>query len=411
MQNTNLPHAPAERLHALDNLRAVMMWLGIVLHVTMVYTVRPMPVPWHDTISSEGADAVVGIIHAFRMPTFFIVAGFFVALLMQKRGALGMLKNRMARLGAPFAVLCPFLFMATSICVLLFVHRAARGTWGMDESLIVPIPGHPKIATIHLWFIWMLLWFCVATFALAPLARVVPANWRQHLGRAFAQVASSTFGLAALALPLALLGLGYLGGFMTSSGAFVPPITEWLHNGLFYVFGLALYHQRSVLLAHYQRRWLLYVALGWIFITLSGVLVKTELTKPGTIPNFEFYSGLVYNLCTWFWSVGIIGLFARTMQRSNAVLRYLSQASYWVYLIHLPLTIIFGAMLVGEPISVLSKCLINITATTAVALLSYHLLVRSTPLGALLTGKRHPFVLPGLRVAAPMTADTATQNT
>ncbi|MBK7007003.1 MAG: hypothetical protein IPH37_19400 [Burkholderiales bacterium] len=122
------------------------------------------------------------------------------------------------------------------------------------------------------------------------------------------------------------------------------------------------------------------------------------------MPHFAFYSGLIYNLCTWFWSVGIIGLFTRTMQRSNAVLRYLSQASYWVYLIHLPLTIIFGAMLVGEPLSVLSKSLINITATTAVALLSYHLLVRSTWLGALLTGKRHPFTLPGLRVTGAQAA-------
>jgi glucan biosynthesis protein C len=402
MTHTHSPHlppTPAGRLHALDNLRAVMMWLGIVLHVTMVYTVRPMPVPWQDTISSEGADAVVGIIHAFRMPTFFIVAGFFVALLMQMRGAKGMLKNRVARLGAPFALLWPFLFVATSICVLLFVHRAARGTWGMDESLIVPIPGHPKIATIHLWFIWMLLWLSVATFALAPLARVVSAAWRLRLGRVFAWVASSTFGLAALALPLGLLGLGYKGGFLESSGSFMPPLAEWLHNGLFYAFGLALYHQRSVLLAHYQRRWLLYVALGWVFITLSGMIVKMEFQQPGSIPHFAFYSGLVYNLCTWFWSVGVIGLFTRYLHRSNAVLRYLSQASYWVYLIHLPLTIIFGAMLVGEPLSVLAKCLINITATTTVALLSYHLLVRSTPLGALLTGKRYPFALPGLRVA------------
>lgn len=396
MTPSHSPHAPAERLHALDNLRAVMMWLGIVLHVTMVYTVQPMPVPWHDTQTSQGADAVVGIIHAFRMPAFFIVAGFFAALLMHLRGPRGMLKNRVLRLGAPFAVLWPPLFAVTSVCVVLFVNRVVRGNWGMDPTLVVPVPGHPKIATMHLWFIWMLLWFCVMTFAMAPLAQWVPPAWRQRLGQAFVRMASSTLGLAALALPLAVLGLGYRGGFITASGAFMPPLAEWLHNGLFFAFGLALYHQRAVLLAHYQRRWVLYGALGWVFITLSGVLTKMQHDQPGAIAHFEFYSGLVYNLCTWFWSVGIIGLFARYMQRSNAVLRYLSQASYWVYLIHLPLTIVFGALLVGEPLSVLAKCAINITATTAVALLSYHLLVRSTPLGALLTGKRYPFALPGL---------------
>ncbi len=49
---------------------------------------------------------------------------------------------------------------------------------------------------------------------------------------------------------------------------------------------------------------------------------------------------------------------------------YLAQSSYWVYEIHMP-------------------------ATAAVSLLSYHLLVRSTPLGSLLNGRRYPFTLFG----------------
>jgi glucan biosynthesis protein C len=376
-----------------------MMWLGIVLHVAMIYAVQPMPAPWHDAQSSVGADVVLGIIHAFRMPTFFILAGFFVALLVQKRGLRGMLKNRVLRLGAPFAILWPPLFVIVGVCVMLFVHRAARGTWGMDETLIPVIKGHPKINTMHLWFIWMLLWFSVATFSLTPLARAVPAPWRQRLGSAFERTASSALGLAMLAVPLALLGLGYRGGFLTAGGSFLPPLTEWLHNGLFYAFGLALYHQRDALLAHYQRRWPLYASLGLVFISISGLLATVDYDQPGSIAHFEWYSGLTYNLCAWFWSVGAIGLFARHAQRSHPVLNYLSQASYWVYLIHLPLTIAFGALLYGEPMSVLSKILINIIATSVVALLSYHVLVRSTALGALLTGKRYPFTLAGLRVS------------
>lgn len=46
------PSAPTRRLHALDNLRATMMWLGIVLHVSVLYMSRPSPLPWHDDRSS-----------------------------------------------------------------------------------------------------------------------------------------------------------------------------------------------------------------------------------------------------------------------------------------------------------------------------------------------------------------------
>ena len=39
---------PPQRLHALDNLRALMMWLGIVLHVAANHLTGPMLVPWRD---------------------------------------------------------------------------------------------------------------------------------------------------------------------------------------------------------------------------------------------------------------------------------------------------------------------------------------------------------------------------
>lgn len=380
-----------ERLHALDNLRAVMMWLGIVLHVSMNYTVRRMPVPWHDTQTSEGADAVVGMIHAFRMPTFFILAGFFVALLVHKRGRHAMLKNRLLRLGAPFALLWPPLYVLVGVLAMLFVHRVARGSWGMDESLMPVLAGRPKINTMHLWFIWMLLWFSVASFIFFPFVERMPQKVRQFLSQAFARLASSAWGLALLAVPLAVLGLGYPGGFLTASGSFAPPLTEWLHNGLFFGFGLALFGQRTVLLVNFQRRWGVYAVVGFVFISISGVLVRAQHENPGSIAHFEFYSGLVYNLCTWFWSIAMIGLFVRHVHRVNPWLRYLTQSSYWVYVIHLPLTIAFGALLYGTDLSILSRIVLNIVATSVLALLSYHLLVRSTALGELLTGKRHPF--------------------
>ena len=74
------PSAPTRRLHALDNLRATMMWLGIVLHVSVLYMSRPSPLPWHDDQSSPLADLLVAVIHAFRMPLFFILAALWWAI-------------------------------------------------------------------------------------------------------------------------------------------------------------------------------------------------------------------------------------------------------------------------------------------------------------------------------------------
>ena len=67
-----------ERLHALDGLRAVMMLLGLVLHSLDSYTVTDLGGAWpfKDAATSAIADNITRFIHVFRMPVFFVLAGF-----------------------------------------------------------------------------------------------------------------------------------------------------------------------------------------------------------------------------------------------------------------------------------------------------------------------------------------------
>ena len=385
------PTDGGERLHALDNLRAVMMWLGIVLHVAVIYMVVPLPLPWHDRQTHAFADFLLLLIHNFRMPAFFILAGFFVALLVQKRGLRGMLKNRLLRLGLPFVLLWPVIFAACVVLAMLFVHRMVRGTWGMDPSLIPPREGIPKWNTMHLWFLWMLVWFSVLTVVLTPMTKMTPQIVQRIFSQAFERLAGSAWGIVLLALPLALVGSFYKNGIITVSGAFVPPLAEWLHNGVFFGFGLTLFARRVRLLALYQRRCWAYAVAGLVFFAMVHTLLGLQREQPAMIPNFPFWFALAYNFCTWLWCFALIGLFLRYFGRQHAALDYLAQSSYWVYLVHFPATIGFGALLYEVPLPALAKMTINIAACTAFTLLTYHLLVRSTPLGSLLNGRRYPF--------------------
>jgi glucan biosynthesis protein C len=145
---------PKTRLHALDNLRAVMMWLGIVIHVSVMHMQGPSPINWHDPATTRLADLLVAFIHVFRMPVFFIVAGFFVAMLMQDRGAAEMLKHRFKRIALPFLLFWPPLLVASALAMMVHAHVAAHGTVGLDLALLPPPPpGRPKLNTMHLWFI------------------------------------------------------------------------------------------------------------------------------------------------------------------------------------------------------------------------------------------------------------------
>ncbi len=91
------------RYHSLDALRGAMMLLGIYLHATVAYS-RYGSWPWKDGSTTGLFDVSLGLIHVFRMPVFYCIAGFFGALLLEQRGAVGFLRNRAVRILLPFAI-------------------------------------------------------------------------------------------------------------------------------------------------------------------------------------------------------------------------------------------------------------------------------------------------------------------
>ncbi len=93
--------AVTAREHHWDSLRAFLMLLGIPYHAAMVYHSRIL---WdvQSPDKSELLTFVSGVLVSFRMPAFFIVAGYFAAMMLEKRPAAEWLQGRLIRLGIPF---------------------------------------------------------------------------------------------------------------------------------------------------------------------------------------------------------------------------------------------------------------------------------------------------------------------
>lgn len=381
------PHS--HRLYALDNLRALMMWLGIVLHVAANHLTGPMLVPWRDQTTSPLADLLSAVIHVFRMPVFLILAGYFVALLVERRGAAQMLRHRMRRIALPFVVFWPILFALMGLVVVLYAHRVERGTFGFAAEVVPRFPNVPLINTMHMWFLYQLIGFVLLTYAALRLAPRLPQGLRRRIAGAFRLLGERAWGFVVLALPLGFIGAQYSFGILTVTGSFVPPLNEWLHHGLFYTFGYFLYLHRQSLLALYTR---LAVRLSWagaLFCLVSLGLIKEVQIHPDTTGfTFRVLAAWAYNAATWLWSFALIGLALRHLSRCSPVLQYMADSSYWVYLVHMLGTIGFGALLYGAPLPAEVKMLLNIVATTALGLVTYQMLVRNTIVGHLLNGKR-----------------------
>jgi len=389
MNNAHTTQAP-QRLHALDNLRALMMWLGIVLHVAINHLTIDSPLPWRDPKTSPVADLLLLFIHSFRMPVFFVLAGFFVALLAERRGANGMLKNRCLRLALPFAIFWPPLFVATTVLAMVYIHLTVRGVPGIDVALTPArqASGSP-FNTMHLWFLYQLFWLSVLAWAGMRVRRFVPARLREALASSFTGLMARRWGFAVLALPLAFVGMLYPSGMVTESGSFLPPLAEWMQSGLFFVAGWYVHGQQERLLALFAARCKGCAAAGLAFLVATVLLLGAS--RGGSlhrVPHPEFWIAFAYNATAWLWSMALIGGFVRYLPRQNAVLAYLSQSSYWVYLVHMLGTVGFGILLFHAPLGAVAKMGLNIAATSLAALASYQLLVRRTPVGRLLNGQR-----------------------
>src|SRR5690242_19159614 len=96
-----LPTGASPRYQALNSLRAVMMLLGIYLHVTVAYS-NTGGWPYKQPELTGALNWTLGFIHLFRMPVFYVMAGFFAALLYERRGLRRFADNRVHRVLVPF---------------------------------------------------------------------------------------------------------------------------------------------------------------------------------------------------------------------------------------------------------------------------------------------------------------------
>jgi peptidoglycan/LPS O-acetylase OafA/YrhL len=111
-------------------------------------------------------------------------------------------------------------------------------------------------------------------------------------------------------------------------------------------------------------------------------------------------------LAMWLFVPGFIGIFFRVLERPVPWIRYLSDSSYWLYLVHMPVLLVFQIAAEETSWPPALKALIVLAASLATLLASYHVLVRFTWVGAILNGRKY-----ATRQRAPLAIAGAKGNT
>ena len=368
-----------ERFHYMDNLRAFAMLTGVVFHAALAYSVLAHPLwPTADRGQSLIVDAFVWFFHLFRMPLFFVVAGFFAALLVQKRGMGGMIKNRFMRIILPLLVFWPLVYFSMS----WLIRQAIADVENLSPLLqmIKPWLANPEAPTapptlVHLWFLAYMMCFCILVWVASVL------EWSKHLSWLDALTPMKKACLVPLALMPALFAVP---APFPAPESFFPQWWALLFYGTYFLIGFRLFHQARSLdqLRPLAPRLLLISLLAYalfLYLLQTNGMTKPDLFLQAILVLLQAYIG--------YWMTLVCIIFGqRWLDVHHGFLRYIADASYWVYLVHLPLIFAIQIPLMDVNLHWSVKLSLSLCATLSIAFLTYHLFVRRRLLGKFLNG-------------------------
>jgi peptidoglycan/LPS O-acetylase OafA/YrhL len=382
-----------DRLHALDAVRAFALLLGIAFHASFSFIpgVTLGIVPAVDVSPSETLSAFAFITHIFRMPLFFFIAGFFARMLLHRDGVRGFWRNRLKRILVPLVVGWAVFFPAL----------VAVWMWGFSRSQDPPPPlpwgfalERGAFPLSYLWFLYYLLLLYAAVLTLRSALSVVDRSG-QIVSAADWLIKRSLSGYWAvvlLSVPLATTlyvrpGWLYWGGIPTPDHSLIPRFISFVGFGAALAFGWLVHRQPADLLATMQSRWVGYgvIALAATAACLWQTFTATQHVVPDRGLGKLAYA-LLYCFAIWGWVIAITGFALRFLSRENAIQRYLADASYWLYLAHLPIVAACQVWVSQWPLPWSLKFLFVLAISLALLFASYHWLVRPTFVGNWLNG-------------------------
>lgn len=388
---------------AFDALRAGMMCLGIVVHAAMLYLAEPPPTMHVPTDANRSVvmNWTLDWIHGFRMPLFLVLSGWFSALMLSRIGLRGTLVNRAKRIGLPLLLSMLTVLPVTVSIFLLFWLSAYKGSTillpsraDIQELLShLQSKGMPanEMSWMHLWFLWFL---CVYYLTLLPLAFKLQKPIADFFGRS--GVWHSAWRQA-LVLTLLVIGpLWWFRGGQVNEGFMYmrPHLPSLAYFGVFFIFGVVAQRQPDAFSA-LGKNIGVRLALAIALFPVAEYLARSDEAATGTSFGLHAGSILANGFQTALWIGLLLGVALRWIKAPSPWITYLSRASFWVYLVHLPLVGIAGWILLSFDLPALVKFLLVCGFTSATALWVYHYAVQRSYLSILLNGRRFLMAWPG----------------
>ena len=239
-------------------------------------------------------------------------------------------------------------------------------------------PGHLILSRVfdHLWFLWFLCWLIPLFVCGESLLRWFGISVGEI--RLFQLNASIWWMVPVTLLPQLLMGTmtpRMHFGPDTSIGI-LPQPHLLVYYAIFFGFGMSVFISGEK--ADRLGRWWPWHLLG-ACLCFPAALATMANPVVTAVPQILF---------AWLICFGFIGMFRRWCSAESRVMRYVSDSSYWLYLMHIPLVITLACVMQTWKIPIFIKLSMICAGTTLILLVTYQLFVRYTWIGLVLHGSR-----------------------
>lgn len=373
-----MTNTSAQREFFLDSIRAWLMLLGIPFHISLIYSSHQ----WH--VNSVAPSAWLTLfndfIHAFRMQVFFVISGYFSYMLFLRYPLKRWWKVRVERVGIPMLTAIPLLTLPQ---FLMLQH--VKGTAGNWHSL----SWYEKYNTL-VWDLISHLWFLLVLIILTTLGLVLFKKFNKQKEKPQSDF-FARLTLGKLSFIFLLLGVLYAALRRAIFMIYPPLLSDGLFNFAFMqtVFYLPFFLLGALAFKHER--------IKAMFTTPSpGCAIAAAIAFGAYLLNQRFGNGdawlyeteSVITMLMGLWMVNVVfALGHRLLNFKSSRVTYFVNASLFIYLVHHPLTLFFGAYITPHIASNTLGFITGLVFVIGIALILYELHLRVTLLRFLFSGK------------------------
>lgn len=354
------------------------MLLGIPFHISLIYSSHV----WHvnSAESSWWLTLFNDFIHSFRMQVFFVISGYFSYMLFLRYPLKRWWKVRVERVGIPMLTAIPLLTLPQFI--MLQYVKGKADTW---HTLSL----YEKYNTLA-WELVSHLWFLLVLVVMTTVSLWVFSRMRHRLStQSGTLLADITWGK--LSVLFLLLGIAYAALRRTLLIVYSPILSDGLFNFVvmqtlfylpFFVIGaLAFVHPKlKALFTTPSRGCTLGAALAFVAYLLNQ--------RYGSGDAWMYETESVITMVLGLWMVNVVfALGHRLLNFKSARVTYFVNASLFIYLVHHPLTLFFGAYITPHISSNLLGFIAGLVFVVGIAIVLYEIHLRIPLLRFLFSGK------------------------